>query len=103
MQWPIGHALKPAEAKGFYGIITLATMIGVAIDFSPLDPFKALYWAAILNGIVAVPIMVVMMKMAVRPDIMGTFVIRPRLRRLGWFATGLMAIAVVAMLVSLFV
>ena len=103
MEWPIGHALKPAEAKGFYGIITLATMIGVAIDFSPLDPFKALYWAAILNGIVAVPIMVVMMKMAVRPDIMGTFVIRPRLRRLGWFATGLMAIAVVAMLVSLFV
>ena len=92
---------KPLEAKGFYSIITAATLIGVAIDFSPLDPFKALYWAAIVNGVVAVPIMAVMMRMAVRPDIMGTFVIRPRLRRLGWFATALMAAAVVSMLVSL--
>jgi NRAMP (natural resistance-associated macrophage protein)-like metal ion transporter len=100
MEWPIGHALKPLEAKGFYSIITAATLIGVAIDFSPLDPFKALYWAAIFNGVVAVPIMVVMMRMAVRPDIMGTFVIRPRLRRLGWFATALMAAAVVAMLTA---
>ena len=100
MKWPIGHALKPLEAKGFYSIITAATLIGVAIDFSPLDPFKALYWAAILNGIVAVPIMVVMMRMAVRPDIMGTFVIRPRLRHLGWFATAVMAAAVVAMLTT---
>jgi NRAMP (natural resistance-associated macrophage protein)-like metal ion transporter len=103
MNWPIGHSLKPMEAKGFYGIITLATLLGVAIDFTPIDPFKALYWAAILNGVVAVPIMVVMMLMAARPDIMGTFVIRPRLKRLGWFATGLMGVAVLAMLVSLFV
>jgi len=103
MRWPIGHALKPAEAKGFYGIIALATMLGVAIDFTPIDPFKALYWAAILNGVIAVPIMALMMRMAVRPDIMGTFVIRPRLWRLGWFATLVMAAAVVAMLVSVFV
>jgi len=100
MKWPIGHALKPLEAKGFYSIITAATLIGVAIDFSPIDPFKALYWAAIMNGVVAVPIMAVMMRMAVRPDIMGTFVIRPRLRRLGWFATALMAAAVVSMLIA---
>jgi NRAMP (natural resistance-associated macrophage protein)-like metal ion transporter len=100
MEWPIGHALKPLEAKGFYSIITAATLIGVAIDFSPLDPFKALYWAAIMNGVVAVPIMAVMMRMAVRPDIMGTFVIRPRLRRLGWFATAIMAAAVIAMLIT---
>ncbi|HEY2817097.1 MAG TPA: Nramp family divalent metal transporter [Casimicrobiaceae bacterium] len=100
MKWPIGHALKPVEAKGFYSIITAATLIGVAIDFSPLDPFKALYWAAIMNGIVAVPIMALMMRMAVRPDIMGAFVIRPRLRRLGWFATALMAGAVISMLTA---
>ena len=101
MKWPIGHGLAPLEAKGFYSIIAIATLLGVAIDFTTLDPFKALYAAAILNGIVAVPIMAVMMRMAVRPDIMGTFVIRPRLQRLGWFATLLMAAAVVAMLVSL--
>src|SRR5206468_6479386 len=99
MKGPIGHGLKVLEAKGFYSIITAATLIGVAIDFSPLDPFKALYWAAIVNGVVAVPIMIVMMRMAVRPEIMGTFVIRPRLRHLGWFATAVMAAAVVAMLV----
>ena len=100
MKWPIGHGLKVLEAKGFYSIITAATLIGLAIDFSPLDPFKALYWAAIVNGVVAVPIMVVMMRMAVRPDIMGPFVIRPRLRRLGWLATALMAVAVGTMLVT---
>ena len=77
----------------------MSALSGLTLD-SPLDPFKALYWAAIFNGVVAVPIMVVMMRMAVRPDIMGTFVIRPRLRRLGWFATALMAAAVVAMLTT---
>ena len=101
MQWPIGHGLAPLEAKGFYSIIAIATLLGVAIDFSTLDPFKALYAAAILNGIIAVPIMAVMMRMAVRPDIMGSFVIKPRLWRLGWFATLLMGAAVVAMIVSL--
>jgi NRAMP (natural resistance-associated macrophage protein)-like metal ion transporter len=101
MEWPIGHALKPLEAKGFYSIITIATLLGVAIDFTPIDPFKALYWTAIVNGVIAVPIMAVMMRMAVRPDIMGTFVIRRKLQQLGWFTTILMGAAVVAMLVSL--
>ena len=103
MKWPIGHARSPHEAKGFYAIITLATAIGVALDFTRLDPIKALVWSAILNGIVAVPIMAVMMRMATRPEIMGSFVITRRLQRLGWLATGLMAIAVGAMLVALWV
>ena len=101
MKWPIGHALEPARAKGFYGIITLATLIGIGIDLAPVDPIKALLWSAMLNGVVAVPIMAVMMRMAVRPSIMGAFTIRPKLQRLGWFATAVMALAVVAMLVSL--
>ena len=103
MKWPIGHSLEPMKAKGFYGIITLATAIGIGIDLAPVDPIKALLWSAMLNGIIAVPIMAVMMRMAVNPDIMGTFTITPRLQRLGWFATVLMAIAVAAMLVSLVV
>jgi Mn2+/Fe2+ NRAMP family transporter len=89
------------ESEGFYGIITLATAIGIGIDFAPIDPIKALLWSAMLNGVVAVPIMAVMMRMAVRADIMGTFTITPKLQRLGWFATAVMAIAVVAMLGSL--
>ena len=100
MEWPIGHGLQPMEAKGFYGIIIFATLIGAGIDFTSVDPIKALIWSAVLNGIVAVPIMIVMMRMAVRPEIMGTFVIKRRLWRLGWFATALMAVTVVAMVAS---
>jgi NRAMP (natural resistance-associated macrophage protein)-like metal ion transporter len=101
MRWPIGHGLEPTEAKGFYGIITLATLLGIGIGFTDIDPLKALVWSAVVNGVIAVPIMVVMMRMAVRPEIMGAFTITPKLRRLGWFATAVMAIAVVAMLVSM--
>ncbi|MBU6483254.1 MAG: Nramp family divalent metal transporter [Betaproteobacteria bacterium] len=100
MEWPIGHGLQPMEAKGFYGIIILATLLGAGIDFTSVDPIKALIWSAVLNGIVAVPIMVVMMRMAVRTEIMGAFVIKRRLKRLGWIATALMAITVVAMVGS---
>jgi Mn2+/Fe2+ NRAMP family transporter len=98
--WPIGHGLQPADAKGFYSIITLATLLGVALGFTPVDPIKALFWSAVLNGVIAVPIMVVMMRMAVREDIMGPFVITRRLRRLGWLATAAMTLAVGAMLAS---
>ena len=100
-QWPIGHGLQPTEAKGFYSIITLATLMGVALGFTPIDPIKALFWSAVLNGVIAVPIMVVMMRMAVREDIMGPFVITRRLQRLGWLGTGVMAIAVAAMFASM--
>ncbi|HET8875839.1 MAG TPA: divalent metal cation transporter [Casimicrobiaceae bacterium] len=103
MKWPIGLGLEPLEAKGFYGIITLATLLGAGIDFTSIDPIRALVWSAVLNGVVAVPIMAVMMRMAVRPDIMGPFVIKRALHWLGWLATGVMAIAVVAMLGSLMV
>ncbi len=88
IKWPIGlRASSRCEAKGFYGIIALATLVGVALDFTPIDPIKALFWSAVINGVVAVPIMAVMMRMAVRPEIMGAFTITPRLQRLGWIAT----------------
>jgi NRAMP (natural resistance-associated macrophage protein)-like metal ion transporter len=100
MEWRTGHALKPLEAKGFYSIIAAATLIGVAMDFTPIDPIRALLGAAVVNGVIAVPIMAVMMRLAVQPDVMGPFVITPRLRRLGWAATALMALAVGALIVS---
>jgi NRAMP (natural resistance-associated macrophage protein)-like metal ion transporter len=103
MKWPIGHGLEPMEAKGFYGIIAFATLFGAGIDLTPIDPIKALLWSAMINGVIAVPIMAVMMRMAVRPTIMGSFTITPKLQRLGWVATGLMAIAVAAMFVSMVV
>ena len=103
MRWPIGLGREPLQAKGFYTIVILATLLGASVDFTDVDPIKALIWAAVLNGVIAVPIMVLMMRMAVRPEIMGAFTITPRLQRLGWVATALMAIAVAAMLVSFFV
>ena len=103
MKWPIGHGLEPLEAKGFYGIITLATLLGASIDFTSIDPIKALLWSAVLNGVIAVPIMAVMMRMAVRPNIMGAFTITRKLERLGWVATVLMGLAVVAMLAAFWI
>ena len=65
------------------------------MNFTHLDPMRALLWSAEINGIIAVPIMAVMMILASREDVMGDFVIRPRLRRLGWVATAVMAVTVV--------
>jgi len=96
-EWPIGLGLPLAEARGFYFILTAATLLGVAIDFSGVDSMKMLLWAAILNGVISVPIMAVMMLLAVKPAVMGPFVIKRRLKVLGWLATAVMAAAVVAM------
>jgi NRAMP (natural resistance-associated macrophage protein)-like metal ion transporter len=100
-RWPIGLGLTLAEARGFYGILAAATLIGVALDFTDIDPIKALLWSAVVNGVIAVPIMVVMMLLAVKPDVMGPFVVKRRLLVLGWFSTAVMAAAVIAMLATL--
>lgn len=89
-----------AMAPRFYAIIVVATLVGVALVFSPIDPIKALFWSAVVNGVISVPIMVVMMLMAASSDIMGRLVISRRLKLLGWLCTAVMAIVVVAMLVT---
>ena len=93
-EWRQGLDRKWYEARRFYALIALATLGGVALDFSSIDPIKALIWSAVINGVIAVPIMVVMMLMAVRPDLMGPFVIKRRLQVLGWLATVVMLVAV---------
>jgi NRAMP (natural resistance-associated macrophage protein)-like metal ion transporter len=98
-RWRIGLGLSLAEARGFYFILTVATALGVAIDLSGVDSIKMLLWAAVLNGVISVPIRVVMMLLAARPAVMGRFVIKRRLGVLGWFATGVMATAVAAMFI----
>ncbi|HVR94419.1 MAG TPA: divalent metal cation transporter, partial [Casimicrobiaceae bacterium] len=99
-EWKRGLDLKLLEAREFYAIIALATLGGVALDFSPVDPIRALFWAAVINGVIAVPIMVVMMLLADDPKVMGDFVVTRRLKALGWLATGTMAAAVVAMIAT---
>jgi Mn2+/Fe2+ NRAMP family transporter len=98
--WKSGLDMKLHEAMEFYGIIAIATVGGVALNFTHLDPMRALVWSAEINGVIAVPIMAIMMLLASREDIMGRFVIRPRLRGLGWAATAVMAVTVVAMIVT---
>jgi NRAMP (natural resistance-associated macrophage protein)-like metal ion transporter len=95
--WTNGLEMKPLLAKKFYGIIAVSTAIGVVLCFTPIDPIKALYWSAVINGVISVPIMAVMMLMAAHPRIMGQFVIGARLKILGWACTGVMALAVLTM------
>jgi NRAMP (natural resistance-associated macrophage protein)-like metal ion transporter len=95
--WRVGLANKPWRAKAFYAAIAGATAIGVLLNFTPIDPIKALFWSAVINGVVAVPVMVMMMLLAVRRDVMGRFVIGPTLRCMGWLATAVMAAAAVGM------
>jgi NRAMP (natural resistance-associated macrophage protein)-like metal ion transporter len=99
--WKNSLELKPVLAKRFYGIITIATLLGVALCFTPINPIKALYWSAVINGVISVPIMVVMMLMASHSEIMGQFVIKKWLKILGWICTGVMTVAVMMMLLNL--
>jgi NRAMP (natural resistance-associated macrophage protein)-like metal ion transporter len=96
-RWPVGLGRKPKQAKGFYATLAIATMLGVALNFSPINPIKALYWSAVINGVVAVPIMVAMMHMTGNQKIMGKFPVHDGLRWIGWMATAVMAAAAIAM------
>ena len=98
-RWPIGLGLTLVEARGFYAILIAATLIGVAIDFSGVDPMKTLLASAIVNGVISVPIMIIMMGLAVKPAVMGAFVVKRKLWALGWLATAVMTAATVLMFV----
>ena len=93
---PGGFFIGPLEIR-FYGIIIVSSLIGLLINFIGIDPIKALYLSAVINGVISVPIMAVMMLMAEKPEIMGTLVIHKKLQILGWLAVICMAVAVVAM------
>lgn len=95
--WPVGLSRKPMQAKGFYAVIVAATLLGTVICFSPLDPIRALFWSAVTNGVVAVPVMVMMMIMTSNEDVMGKFMVRGPLRIIGWIATLAMAAAATGM------
>src|SRR5204862_1160572 len=99
-KWPVGLSRKPGKAKAFYATLAIATLLGVAINFSPINPIKALYWSAVINGVVAVPIMVAMMHMTGNPKIMGTFHLHDGLRLVGWITTAVMAAAAVLMCIA---
>ncbi len=95
--WPEGLERHWREAKGFYAIIGIATIVGTGLDFTPIDPMKALYWSAIVNGVVAVPIMVAMMILSGNATVMGALPVKRKTRFFGWGAVLVMLVAVVMM------
>ncbi len=95
--WPEGLERQWFEAKRFYAIIAVLTLVGTALDFTPIDAMKALYWSAVINGVVAVPIMVGLMLLASKKEVMGPFTSGRKTRWFGWLGTGVMAGAVLMM------
>jgi NRAMP (natural resistance-associated macrophage protein)-like metal ion transporter len=100
LKWPVGLERKAKEAKAFYSVLAVATLLGLALNFTKLDPIKALVWAAIINGITAAPVMCFMILLASRRKVMGGLTLPFYLKILGWFATAIMAVAAAGMLLT---
>ena len=102
-KWPVGLSRKPKQAIAFYSVLALSVLLGIGLNFTPLDPIKALYWSAVINGILAAPVMALLMILVRRKDIMGELIVTGWLYGLGWASTAAMALCIVGMAVSLFV
>jgi NRAMP (natural resistance-associated macrophage protein)-like metal ion transporter len=98
LRWPVGLERKASEAKAFYAVLAAATLIGLLLNFTKIDPIHALVWAAMINGVIAAPVMCFMMLMASNRKIMGKFTLPLHLQILGWAGTVIMALAAVGML-----
>ncbi len=96
-QGSLSLRLEQGQGRPFYAVIAAATLGGLMLCFTPMDPVRELFWVAVVNGVIAVPIMAVMMTVASRREVMGDHVIGPRLRVLGWLATGLMTLTVLGL------
>jgi NRAMP (natural resistance-associated macrophage protein)-like metal ion transporter len=92
-RWPVGLSKRPSRARAFYWTIVATIVLGAAGNVLAFNPLKALVWAAVINGIVAVPVMAMLMLMSTRVAILGQFRIGKRLAVLGWGATALMGVA----------
>ncbi len=98
--WQIGLEKKPQQARAFYSVIALSTSLGFAMNLLHYNPMRALFWCAVINGVVSVPILAIMILMASQPSIMGEFVIGRYLRVVGWITTGVMAVAAAGALLA---
>src|SRR3954463_3925090 len=101
-RWPVGLARKPKQAIAFYSVLAVSAAIGIALNFTSINPISALYWSAVINGVLAVPVMVLLMIMSRHKDVMGSFAIGGALYWLGWLSTAAMFLSVLAMVVGFF-
>jgi Mn2+/Fe2+ NRAMP family transporter len=97
MGWKWGLERAARDARGFYAVITVSVLAALAIQYTPISPMRALFWSAVINGLVAVPLMVVLILLVSRSKVMGTFTASKPIIVLGWITTVLMAAAGVAM------
>jgi Mn2+/Fe2+ NRAMP family transporter len=95
--WKEGLELRATDARGFYGVIAVSVLAGLVIQYSPISPMKALFWSAVINGVVAVPLMVVIILLATKKSVMGAYPATRTLVVLGWIATTVMGAAAVRM------
>lgn len=99
MGWRWGLERKATDARGFYGVIAVSVLAGLVIQYSPISPMKALFWSAVINGVVAVPLMVVIILLVSKKSVMGAFTASRALIALGWIATLVMGAAAVWMFI----
>jgi len=92
---------KPTKARLFYGTIAVTTLLGVSLQYVGIDPARALYWAAVVNGVLAAPLMVMMMLIVRNPRAMGRLTLGRRATITGWIATGVMAVATIVFFATL--
>ena len=101
-KWPVGLARQPRQAVAFYSVLALSVLLGVVLNFTKLDPIKALYWSAVINGVLAAPVMVMLMVLVRRKKVMGHFTVQGGLYWLGWASTIAMALCIVGMGATVF-
>ncbi|MBC8751106.1 MULTISPECIES: NRAMP family divalent metal transporter [Paraburkholderia] len=99
MGWHEGLERKLRDARGFYAIIAVSVLAALAIQYSPISPMKALFWSAVINGVVAVPLLVVVMILVSRESVMGAFTASKPLIVLGSIATLVMGVAALLMFI----
>jgi Mn2+/Fe2+ NRAMP family transporter len=100
MGWRTGLERKLTDARGFYAVILISMALGLVIQYSPISPMRALFWSAVINGVVAVPLMVVVILTAGRRAVMGNFTESRIILGLGWVAVAVMGVAAVMMVVG---
>jgi len=99
MGWNWGLERKAKDARGFYAVIAVSVLAALVIQYSPISPMKALFWSAVINGVVAVPLMVVIILLASKKAIMGSFTATRPIAALAWLATLVMGAATVRMFI----
>src|SRR6202035_2727966 len=99
MCWKWGLERTTTDARGFYGVIAVSVLAALVIQYSPISPMKALFWSAVINGLVAVPLIVVIILLASRQSVMGPFTSSRAIVALGWIGAAVMGLAAVLMLI----